>query len=781
MEPPLRILHVTPYFAPAFRYGGPPRSVLGLCRALGQAGIEVEVLTTAADGPFELPPSPPEGEIYEGVAVRYLPRAFPRRLFGARGLGAALDAAIARSDLVHVHGLWNAPGWAAGRAARRARVPLVISPRGMLDPGSIAQRAWRKRFAYGLVERRSLLDAAFLHATSRAEARAVRAWAPGAPVVTLPNGVEAPPVPASAAAELRRRLGVPDGSPIVAFLGRIHPIKRLDLLAEAFERVLAARPESRLVIAGPDERGHRREMEPRFAQRVHWAGQLGEDDKWALLSASSLLVLCSDSESFGLSVAEAMAAGVPVVATRTCPWEEIESAGAGFWVAQEPEAIAEGMRALLADPARARAMGERGRALVGRRYAWDAVASDMAEWYRAAVHHAPSVVVTPGLTGMDGVAAMSRQVARALAPVRVLALHDKISASAHAGQGIGLCGAGGSKLGLAALTARMLRRGRAPAQVVCLHLHLGPVARLLAWWRRAKLVTVLVGIECWRPLRRLERAAFQGAYRVLAISQHTITRFRQANPGLASREITVCHLAVPPLERSFAPSEGEGRSSSRDAADEPAARRAARGGLNSSSGDAALSDEARGRSESREAPGFALIVGRMAASERYKGHDLLIDVWPRLLAEVPDARLVVAGAGDDRARLEARAASLGSSIRFVGPVTEAGLDALYRDCAFFVMPSTEEGFGIVFLEAMRAGRACVGAVGSASELIEDGVSGYVVDPSDPEALLKALVRLVQDPVRARRMGEAGRARYEREFNEEAFTARLLASLDETLR
>ncbi len=401
MEPPLRVLHVTPYFAPAFRYGGPPRSVLGLCRALGHAGIEVEVLTTTADGPFQLPPSPPEGEIYEGVAVRYLPRAFPRRLFGARGLGAALDAAIARSDLVHVHGLWNAPGWAAGRGARRADVPLVISPRGMLDPGSLAQHAWRKRIAYGFIERRSLLDAAFLHATSKAEARAVRAWAPGAPVVTLPNGVEAPPVPSTAAAELRRRLGVSDGSPIVTFLGRIHPIKRLDLLADAFARVLVARPESRLVIAGADERGHRREMEPRFAQRVHWAGQLGEDDKWALLSASSLLVLCSDSESFGLSAAEAMAAGVPVVATRTCPWEEIESAGAGFWVAQEPEAIAEGMRALLADPARARAMGERGRVLVGRRYAWEAVASDMAEWYRAAVHRAPSVVVTPGLSGMD--------------------------------------------------------------------------------------------------------------------------------------------------------------------------------------------------------------------------------------------------------------------------------------------------------------------------------------------------------------------------------------------
>src|SRR5438552_3863168 len=416
--------------------------------------------------------------------------------------------------------------------------PAVSAPPSMTPSREALSSTCMASGACRLIERRSLLDATFLHATSRAEARAVRAWAPGAPVVTLPNGVEAPAVAAAAGSEIRRRLGVPEGAPLVTFLGRIHPIKRLDLLAQAFDRVLTVRPDTHLVIAGPDERAHRGEIEPRFAARaVHWAGQLGETDKWALLSASSLLVLCSDSESFGLSAAEAMAAGVPVVATRTCPWEEIETVGAGFWVAQEPEAVAAGMRTLLDDPARARAMGERGRALVGR--------------------------------------------------------------------------------------------------------------------RRATLATVLVGIECWRPLRRLERVAFERAGRLLAISQHTVRRFREANPDLAWRDVTVCHLATPALEES-------------------------------------IDHEARAA-----AGGFALIVGRMASSERYKGHDLLIDIWPRLLAEIPDARLVVAGAGDDLPRLEAKAAPLGAAIRFEGRVTDTGLGALYRDCAFFVMPSSEEGFGLV--------------------------------------------------------------------------------------
>ena len=275
--------------------------------------------------------------------------------------------------------------------------------------------------------------------------------------------------------------------------------------------------------------------------------------------------------------------------------------------------------------------------------------------------------------------------------------------------------------------------------MVCLHLRLGPLAQLLAWWRRATLATVLVGIECWRPLRRLERVAFERAGRLLAISQHTVRRFREANPDLAWRDVTVCHLATPALEES-------------------------------------IDHEARAA-----AGGFALIVGRMASSERYKGHDLLIDIWPRLLAEIPDARLVVAGAGDDLPRLEARAAPLGAAIRFEGRVTETGLDALYRDCAFFVMPSSEEGFGLVFLEAMRAGRACVGATGAASELIEDGATGYLVDPADPESVLKSLLRLFQDPALARRMGEAGRIRWERDFTQRAFSARFLATLGEPSR
>ncbi len=384
MRERLRVLHVTPYFAPAFAYGGPPRSILGLCRGLDRAGVEVQVFTTTANGPASLPASSSEGDRHAGIAVRYFPRAFPRRLFGAAGLAPALEAQIGHCDLVHTHGLWHWPGWTAARHARRRLIPYVISPRGMLDAGSIAHHAWRKQAAYWTRERRHLEAAALLHAASDAEASTLARRVPSVSVAMLPNGVDAPADEDLARGRFRHRLGLAADAPLIVFLGRLHPIKRLDLLAAAFAEVRARHRTARLVIAGPDENGYRGRVEPLFApvrDAVHWIGEVGEADKWALLADADALVMCSDSESFGLSVLEAMAAAVPVVATRTCPWEEVETAGCGFSVPHDAHALAAALGRLLDEPARARAMGQKGRALARAKYSWDAIAGAMAGHY----------------------------------------------------------------------------------------------------------------------------------------------------------------------------------------------------------------------------------------------------------------------------------------------------------------------------------------------------------------------------------------------------------------
>lgn len=343
-----------------------------------------------------------------------------------------------------------------------------------------------------------------------------------------------------------------------------------------------------------------------------------------------------------------------------------------------------------------------------------------------------SVLLTPNLLGADGVSCLSRQIARALpAPVLVISFHDAPAPGEPVGADPLRRFAGGSRVRFIAEALRVgLWCGRRTA-IVCSHLHLAPIARLVAW-RGARVLFVLCGIEAWVRLRAVEHWALASGS-LVAISHHTARRFKTANPVFATTAVAVCHPGLPP-------------------------RPADAGDL---AGDAA-----------------ALIVGRMSAGEGYKGHEPLIRAWPAVIARHPEARLWIAGAGDDRQRLEALAESLdlGGVIIFTGRVTDAELDRLYRRCRFFVMPSLHEGFGLVFLEAMRARRACIGAPGAAAEIIEHGVTGFVVDPARTDDLTGVLLRLFDDPRECERLGRAGAERFAAEFTDARFAERFAALL-----
>jgi phosphatidylinositol alpha-1,6-mannosyltransferase len=338
--------------------------------------------------------------------------------------------------------------------------------------------------------------------------------------------------------------------------------------------------------------------------------------------------------------------------------------------------------------------------------------------------------------------------------------------------GLRAAGAGGSKLRLAALALRAALASP-PSDVLCLHLHLSPLAALLAR-RRARLVVFLHGIEAWRPLSPRERWAMRRADVVMANSEHTARRFQAPNPAFSERDIHVCHLGV--AAAGEAPRDRQGG----DGVCRAGVAAVAEAPPEAAGADLEAGWSARPGRDGARAPGagvgFALIVGRLAAGERYKGHDLLIDLWPRIEEEAPGARLVVAGDGDDRPRLEARAAAQHRGVHFVGRVSAQRLASLYEACGFFAMPSRGEGFGVVFLEAMRAGKACVGGVGAAAEVIEDGVTGLVVDPADPESVLKAMARLFREPETRERMGRAGAARVAARFTESHFRRRFRSIL-----
>jgi glycosyltransferase involved in cell wall biosynthesis len=382
----LRVVHVCAYFAPAFVYGGPPRSILGLCRAQRDAGVDVSVVTTTANGDAELDEATVARGEYEGIRVRYCARAWPRSIFYAPSLGGVVASELRDADVLHLHGLWNATIWSAAAAARQEQKPYVLSPRGMLAPAALAHDQWRKKLVYPVADRRIIRDAARLHATSHAEFDDLNRLPEPGRAVYVPNGVDLPFVPERDCRAARERFHLPATGPLVLFLGRLHPIKRLDLLAAAFADVRRCHPDAHLVIAGPDEDGHRATLAPLFTPfgaSVTWTGRVDDGAKRLLLGAAAVLVMCSNSESFGMSAAEAMAAGTPVVVTRTCPWPEVESEQTGFWVEQTPEAIAAGISAVLSNAAAAHAMAQRGRALIASRYSWSHAATALIREYEA--------------------------------------------------------------------------------------------------------------------------------------------------------------------------------------------------------------------------------------------------------------------------------------------------------------------------------------------------------------------------------------------------------------
>jgi phosphatidyl-myo-inositol dimannoside synthase len=350
------------------------------------------------------------------------------------------------------------------------------------------------------------------------------------------------------------------------------------------------------------------------------------------------------------------------------------------------------------------------------------------------------LIITPSLDGRDGLSCLTRQVVDAVrSGFADVVLDVWVLAPAEPYQdGIRISSAKDHRTALVAWSLAEACQATVPDLVVVLHVHLLPLAWPLAA-RGVPIVPFLIGIESWRYLRGVRAMALRRARVAVAISSHTEREFRRSNPSFTDLHVEICHPAAPVL--------------------------------------------ADGASASVERQPFALIVGRLAADERYKGHDLLLDVWPAVERVVPGATLVVAGGGDDAPRLRARvlAEGLQRAVTFTGILDAHALAALYRTCAMFVLPSRGEGFGLVLLEAMSAGRACIAGPGAAEEIVEDGITGLIVDPDDHQAMVAAIVRLFTDATLRDRFGAAGQVRAREVFGVRRFARDLTAILAPLVR
>jgi len=293
-------------------------------------------------------------------------------------------------DLIHSHGLWMYPDLAARQAARRADVPMLVSPHGMLDPWALRNSGWKKRLAGRLFTDKTLHSAACIHALCESEYHSIREYGLRNPVCVIPNGVDLPS-DVAASDDSASLAGMDGARKTMLFMGRIHAKKGLENLVKAWAAAKSKRYANsrwRLVIAGNDQCGHEGRLKAMvrdlaLERDVVFTGPLRGRDKETALARADAFVLPSFSEGLPIAVLEAWAHRLPVVMTRQCNLLEGFTAGAALEVRPHPLSIAEGLERLFSmERQELRAAGERGRALVESRFTWPALAARMMNVYQ---------------------------------------------------------------------------------------------------------------------------------------------------------------------------------------------------------------------------------------------------------------------------------------------------------------------------------------------------------------------------------------------------------------
>jgi glycosyltransferase involved in cell wall biosynthesis len=385
----LRAVHVIAGLDPV--YGGPSYSVPRLCEALAAAGVEAMLLSVAEKEGIERN-TYSNGYRDCRFAWNYARIPIVRRLRSSKGLSRALDGVASTADVIHNHGLWLMPNVKAANAAASWSTPLVISPRGMLAPAALAFSRLKKRAFWQLLQGSAIRSAACLHATSVQEYEEIRGFGLSNPVAIIPNGMDLPELSARPTTE-------PAGERIVLSLGRIHPKKNLGSLIRAWSKIEAKYPSWRLKIVGSPEVGYDDELRALARAlrltRVCIEGPIYGEAKTVAYREAEVFVMSTLSENFGLTVAEALAAGTPAISTKGAPWSGLEEEGCGWWIDHGVEPLAAALALAMASPRKAlKAMGDKGRAWIARDFAWEAVGRDMLDVYGwlAGSANAPSVV-----------------------------------------------------------------------------------------------------------------------------------------------------------------------------------------------------------------------------------------------------------------------------------------------------------------------------------------------------------------------------------------------------
>lgn len=379
----LKVLHVSPAFFPATRWGGPITSTYALCNALAAiAGVELRVVATDTAGPAtgdRLAPDEIKAARFPGYSVQF----YRRQLATSFSLPmiAGLFAAIRWSNVVHLTGVYSAPTIPTLVICRLLGRPVVWSARGSLQLWESRSRPALKSLWVRLARLATGFDTT-LHVTSEQERNESLPQVGRMRVLLVANGVAVPAGP-----------GVPGkrgrGPALrLLFIGRLHPIKAVENLIDAIR--LIVRHDVLLSIYGEGDDPYESKLlervrDARLSGHVQFKGRLREQDMEGVFAEHDVLVLPSHRENFGMVAAEALAHGIPVIASRGTPWRRLEEMGCGLWVENSPQGLSAAIQAM-GDQDLGR-MGSAGRDWMMREFSWDDTARKFLEAYRGLVRN----------------------------------------------------------------------------------------------------------------------------------------------------------------------------------------------------------------------------------------------------------------------------------------------------------------------------------------------------------------------------------------------------------
>jgi len=386
----MKVLQVVSSLAAGF--GGPSTAVWELCRELARQGEDVTIFTTDADTVGRMKIGLDTPVAIDRVKIFYFPLQGMSNYKFSFPLARALKEMTGLFDIIHIHALFQFSTLVASYYCRRYNKPYIITPHGHLDPFNFKKRPWVKYTYLSLFDSFSLKKASAIHFTSEGEKQSAINLGFNLSSVVIPLGINPEDFyQLPEYGSFRSKYPLLKDKKLILFLSRIHAKKGLDILTEAFGKLLEERDDIYLVIAGPDCDNYADKVKGWLSRksalsRVIFTGMLFGRDKLALFRDSDIFVLPSYSENFSLATVEAMACGLPVVVSdKVNIASEISGAGAGLVIATDHRQLASALRRLLDEAKLRQELGSRARELVKDRFTWENNTKALVKFYQSIV------------------------------------------------------------------------------------------------------------------------------------------------------------------------------------------------------------------------------------------------------------------------------------------------------------------------------------------------------------------------------------------------------------